>query len=201
MAFSKMSERGCRLGAWSLGLGLWLCMGGQLLLLYLDGKLTPAAALPLHLCGFNGVIALPALLKPRSSAREFLFFPGLPGALGALLFPCPARVTHQAWMNFFFMGLHALLAAAALYPRRERCPRPWGVLWWGNGLILSAMLANRLFDANFLFLRWAPAGTPLAFLHQWGRGGYLLAVEALLIAGILIRKKGNGMIASKHNKT
>lgn len=179
--------------AWGIGLGIYGCMGGQLFLLWRMGLLSPATALPLHLCSFSGLITLPVLLKRWQPGWEFLVYLGLPGALGALIFPSILQCPWQKWMDVFFMGLHALLVIGALLPlfvglRPRR--RPWGVLLGGNILVFMALCANRLFNANFLFLRTAPQGTPLVFLHRWGTWGYLLFLEGL--AALLVLKPGIG---------
>ena len=182
-------------------------MGGQLFLLWRMGSLTPQAALPLHLCSFNGVIALPVLLSKCSSGWEFMLFLGLPGALGALLFPCVVGCPWQGWMNLFFFGLHTLLVLAALLPlmvgmRPRRCP--WGAFLWGNGLVAMAMAANQRFNGNFLFLQSAPEGTPLAFLHRWGPWGYWMLLEALaaliLFAVNPLMSRGLQVLAVKKGK-
>ena len=181
---SPLTPSAYRKGALGMGAAIWLCMGGQLLLLWRADTLTAAAALPFHLCSFCGFITLPALMKKYRPLWEMMLFLGLPGALGALLFPCPAESPWQDLMNFCFLSLHCLLVIAPLLPlgvgmRPSRHPR--GALLWANALLLMAALANRLFDANFLFLRWAPPGTPLAFFHRWGAPGYVMWLEGLAV--------------------
>ena len=203
-----ISDKQYRAFAWGIGLGIYGCMGGQLFLLGQMGLLSPATALPLHLCSFCGAIALPVLVNRHQSGWEFLLLLGLPGALGALLFPSILQCPWQRWMDFFFMGLHTLLVIAALLPllagMRPR-PQPWGVLLWGNGLVLMALAANDLFRANFLFLQSAPWETPLVFFHQWGPWGYLLWLEALavlivLLAGLMIKSGLKPAIGKRKNR-
>ena len=104
--------------------------------------------------------------------------------MGALVFPCVLPCPWQRWMDFCFLSLHSLLViapflgwAAGLRPNSLL----WPVMAWGNVFLAAVLIVNQLTGANFLFLRAAPAGTPLVWLHQWGVGGYMLALEILAL--------------------
>ena len=55
-----------------------------------------------------------------------------------------------------------------------------------HALALPAWGINRLLGTDFLFLMAPPAGTPLEVVFSWGRIPYLLVLEALLGALLLV---------------
>jgi len=174
--------------AWGMGLSIYACMAGQLMLLWRMGAWDWRQALPLHLCSFMGLITLPVLLFRWRTGWGFGLLLGVPGALGALIYPCVLPCPWQGWMDFCFLSLHSLLViapflgwAAGLRPDGRLL---WPVMAWGNVFLAAVLIVNQLSGANFLFLRAAPAGTPLAWLHRGGVGGYILGLEMLAL-GIL----------------
>ena len=68
--------------------GAALCaMGGQLALLGVNGMLHLGTALPLHLCSLMGVLLYPALRCGSRRLWEISLYLGVPGGMGALMFP------------------------------------------------------------------------------------------------------------------
>ena len=74
--------------AWGLGLSLYACMAGQMILLWRMGAWDWRQALPLHLCSFVGVITLPVL---RFRWRTGWGFCLLLAALDGFLLSLPAQ--------------------------------------------------------------------------------------------------------------
>ncbi len=155
-------------------------MCAQLWLLRLDGMLSLATALPLHLCGLIGVLSPLLILRCPMWLYELSFFLGAPCALAVLLFPAVIVSSHQALMTSAFCRLHALIALAPVYFAAQGKPLPDDprrAFVIGNGYLLFVSAFNRVFGTNYLFLSNAPAGTPLEPLMQRGAPVYLLALE------------------------
>ena len=173
----------------ALGGGVWMGIAAQEALLLLAGPLTPATALPLHLCSITGLLTLPALLTRRDALLHILLYAGLPGAVLALLFPAVAQSPWPVSMAFFFCLTHGGIALAPLLPL---ClgwrPRPRGAAQSFLFLLtaaIAASVANRMTGGNYLFLAGPVAGTPLTALSQWGMGAYrllLVLLAALVMA-------------------
>lgn len=162
---------------------LALSMGTQLWLLKLDGLLTLETALPLHLCGLFGVLSIPMLLwgapAPLYEASVFL---AAPAAFCTLFFPAVIACSHPFWMRLAFTRLHVLLALMPLLFWRTGKPLPTDprrTFLLGNGYLLAIGAFNRAFHTNYLFLRAAPAGTPLSALFSRGAPFYIGALEML----------------------
>ena len=173
-------RRGLR---WALCAGLAASMAGQLLLLQLDGRLTLETAAPLHLCALSGLLCLPMLLSRSQALYSWMCFLGAPCALLALLFPAVAHSSRQLLMNLAFFSLHALILCAALWrAMKEPLPTdPRGVMVAANAWLVAVSAFNRFAGTNYLFLRSAPAGTPLQALAARGSGPYILALELLAL--------------------
>ena len=81
-----------------------------------------------------------------------------------------------------FLRLHALIAAVAVFLRAQKKPLPQDprkAFLLGNGFLILVACINDLFGSNYLFLRAAPSGTPLAFLIRPGYGIYIASLELL----------------------
>lgn len=162
--------------------GLAAAMCTQLLLLQLDGMLTPESALPLHLCSLFGVLSILMLWKTPDILHEALCFLGAPAAFLTLFFPAVVRCSHPQLMQAAFYQLHALIALTPLYFHRTGKPLPADprrTLVIGSGYLVLVCLINRLFGTNYLFLRAAPVGTPLEWLFRHGPAVYLCSLEML----------------------
>jgi hypothetical integral membrane protein (TIGR02206 family) len=165
-----------------LACGLLLSMASQLWLLQLDGLLDLRSGLPLHLCGFSALLCMLLCWRWEEHSFHFVVLLGLPGALLALVFPAAAVCSHPLWMRTAFIRLHALIPAVCLFLLAQKKPLPSDprrVFLLGNGLMLLAACTNALTGSNYLFLRAAPVGTPLAWLIRPGYGTYLAGLELL----------------------
>jgi len=167
-----------------LVLGLVSAMGTQLLLLRLDGLFTWKNALPLHLCSLFGVLTIPMLHHSCSLYKEAICFLGAPAAFLTLFFPAVIRCSHPMLMQVAFYQLHVLLSLIPLFFYRTGKPLPTDprrTLVLGSSYLVFICLFNRLFGTNYLFLRAAPAGTPLVWMFRRGTAFYLCALELLCI--------------------
>lgn len=137
-------------------------MVGQLLCLRADGLMNARTALPLHLCGFSGLLCLPAALGSASCAR-FLRRLGVIGALTALCFPAMLSTSHPMITALFFYLLHAFILFFPLAAPKKKGGRS-GALLIAALLLAGAALTDAVLGANYLFLRVIPTGTPFSFL-------------------------------------
>lgn len=174
-----------------LTFGLISAMGMQMLLLHLDGQLNLQTGLPLHLCGLFGILCIPLLWHTPAPLFEALVFLGAPAAAMALLFPAPSSSSHPLLIQWAFFQLHAILALTPLFFLRTGKPLPvcaHRALVLGNGYLVFVCAFNRIFQSNYLFLRLAPSGTPLALLFSRGSMFYLCSLELLcmLILSLLM---------------
>lgn len=154
----------------------------QLWLLRLDGQLTLATGLPLHLCGLMGVLSPLLIWACPAWLYELSFFLGAPCALLTLLFPAVIASSAPGLMSAAFYRLHALVALAPIFLLAQGKPPPTDArraFVLGNGYLLAVSAFNRLFETNYLFLRAAPRNTPLEPLLALGGGAYVLALEML----------------------
>ncbi|NCB05309.1 MAG: TIGR02206 family membrane protein [Clostridia bacterium] len=192
LATALMARRGLYRAGCALLCGmLAVSMGTQLWILGLNGLLSVDTALPLHLCSFSAVLALPMLLFKSQRLLAFELYLGAPGALLALCFPAMLQCEQQFWMAVSFYQLHALIVCAPLlllWSHPQPMPDdPRSTLVLGNAYLLLVSLFNRLFGTNYLFLRRAPLGTPLALWFDQGYGVYIFALEmaAMLLFTLL----------------
>lgn len=162
--------------------GLGISMFLQLLLLKLDNMLTLETALPLHLCGLFGVLSIPMLWHAPKPLWELSACLAAPAAFITLFFPAVIPCTHPKLMAFAFYQLHALVALTPVFLTCTGKPlptRPQRAFVLGNGYLLFISAFNCAFQTNYLFLRAAPAHTPLALLFSRGRVFYVCALELL----------------------
>lgn len=178
--------RGLRAVRMLTATGLALSMGGQIALLGLDGLLTVETGLPLHLCGLAGVVTIPLLWLGRGGALQaFLCYLAAPAAFATLFFPAVIRCSHPRLMAYCFLQLHVLLALSPLLFFRMQKPLRAGMrsaFLLGNGYLLFVYGFNCCFGTNYLFLRAAPAGTPLSLMMAHGTAAYIGSLEMLSMA-------------------
>lgn len=165
-----------------IALGLTGAMGTQIGLLWLDGLFTWQAVLPLHLCSLFGVLSVPALWHAPAAFVEAVCFLGAPGAFLTLFFPAAAQCAHPLLMQAAFYQLHVLVALmpSLFYGTGKPLPTdPKRTLIMSNGYLVLISMINRFFETNYLFLRAAPVGTPLAWMLDQGILFYLCTLEML----------------------
>lgn len=166
----------------AIALALALSMLTQLYLLWLDGLLTLETALPLHLCGLFGVLSIPMLWRAPNALYELSAFLAAPAAALTLLFPAVIQSSRPWLMQLAFYQLHVLVALTPVFLCKTGKPLPQNprrALVLGNGYLLAVAAFNRAAHTNYLFLRAAPADTPLAVLFARGGAFYVCALEML----------------------
>lgn len=201
----------------------YLSMLMQSALLIADNQWSVRTGLPLHVCGFSGVLTLPALTLKTPALSRFFRRAASPCALLALLFPAvyPTRFMLLGEISFFL--LHSLLLSLPLLlprektdakeffhfdsavpplektmhesayadkndasdPRRARETLPesdgaTGMYRLCLALLVMAITVNRVYQANYLFLRALPPGAPFDALNNCPEG--IRALTALALA-------------------
>ena len=182
-----------RATAATLSAGLTVSMGSQLWLLWLDGQLNLHTGLPLHLCGMMAVLCIPLCWFHWRAGYHLLLLLGLPGALLALCFPAMKDSSHPLLMQLAFTRLHALIVATAVFQWTQQKPPPFDArraYLLGNGFLLMVACINNLLGSNYLFLRAAPSGTPLAFLIRPGYDVYVASLELLCMLLMVFLRDG-----------
>lgn len=135
--------------------------------------------LPFHLCSINIWLIVIHAWKPGKLLDNFLYTVGIPGALAALLFPSWTRYPIANYMLWHSFTVHILLivypvvltVAGEIRPEPKMIPKTLGLLLAFGA---AAMAVNRIFDTNFMFLRYASKSNPLYWFettmgnHLWG---------------------------------
>lgn len=178
--------------------GAALCaMGGQLALLGVNGMLHLGTALPLHLCSLMGVLLYPALRCGSRRLWEISLYLGVPGGMGALLFPAILSCDQPMLMAFCFHLLHCTVVIGPWLPLSLGWrPRPSGAAVAFGFLFLHACVAlslNHLAGTNYLFLNLPVAGTPLAALGGGSHGAYVASLGAMAAALLCLE----GLLAAR----
>lgn len=170
-------------------------------ILALQGRF--AEAIPMHLCSIASIAAMFVSIGARGSALDFLWYLGMPGATLALLFPAPAISRWQALFNASYMLTHALIliipALAMLggaWPRRGRALRMMLLL---QVIAVTAGMINRALGTDFLFLSAPPVGTPLVSVYRQGYAAYVLTLEGLMFALVLLMQAVRKRVGPEQN--
>ena len=178
------SRKGWRWFPAVLMVGLLVSMGGQLVCLARDGRLSLETAGPFHLCGFSALLCLPLLVRPSGALLAWQLYLGAPCAMLALCFPAIVDSGWPMLMAASFFRLHVLILCATVWTAARRAAQskplpsdPSGVLVAVNVYAVGVSVLNRVLNANYLFLRQAPVGTPLETLAARGAAGYVAALE------------------------
>lgn len=177
-----------RVVRWAAAALLGASMACTITLVILDGKDLLRTLLPLHLCSLSAFIALFGLLTDSRGFYHFGWYLGMPGAFLALIFPAVEPSSWPLAMTTTFMLTHALVAFYPLLMLAQgKAPAPaaaGGVLLMGNVFLLVVYVVDKLLNANYMFLLWAPTGTPLAWMAGLGRPGYFACLELGAVLGI-----------------
>ena len=146
--------------------------------------------LPLHLCSINIFLIAYHAWKPNDTIGSFLYTVCIPGAIAALLFPTWTELPVWNFMHLHSTTIHILLT---MYPmvlavngqlkiEVKRIPKCLLLL---AGLAVVALIANLIFDTNFMFLMKAEPGNPLyVFQQMWG--SHLLGFPVLITAVLAV---------------
>ena len=146
--------------------------------------------LPLHLCSINIFLIAFHAFKPLKFLDNFLYTLCIPGAAAALLFPTWATLPAANFMHLHSFTIHILLAAypivlltaGEIKPQLRYLPKVFLLL---AGFAAVALAANLLLDANFMFLMYPEAGTPLCWFED-NLGNHLIGYPVIGIAVVLV---------------
>ncbi|HKZ33192.1 MAG TPA: TIGR02206 family membrane protein [Vicinamibacteria bacterium] len=137
-----------------------------------EGWLSWKTLLPLELCDAALVLAVLALLRPRQTPAEIVYFWAGSGTVLAMLTP-ELPWGFPRWEFVVFFGLHGLVLAAALVlvfglGLRPRPMAAWRTLGITAGWTAFVGVVNLLLGTNFMYLRHKPTvATPLDWMGPW----------------------------------
>lgn len=125
-----------------------------------------ARHMPLHLCGIMIFVEAIAVFSNRAFFKEFSYAIGLPAAAMALITPEPSGYPFWNIQYLQSIFVHALLALIPLLwicgdgfkPNIRALPKNLALL---AGLAAFCFGLNFLLDSNYMFVRYAPADTPI----------------------------------------
>lgn len=146
--------------------------------------------LPLHLCSINIFLIAVYVFRPSHALANFLYAACLPGALAALLTPTWQTLPVGNFMYLHSTSVHYLLALFPLLLLTSgELRRDWRTIPKSLALLCALAVPIGILDAalgvNFMFLNWAPEGTPLVWFEtHWG--SHLLGFPVLLTAVLAV---------------
>ena len=181
----KMPGPGRRLHRASAWLLLFTQLGRAAILIALG--IYDRGWLPLHLCTLSVYLCFIHMLRPKPSLGQFIYAFSLPGAAFAMAFPDWADyplwhfVSLSCFLLHFFLLLYPI-TALALGEIRINIRRFPGSLALMLSFALPIWTLNKLLGTNYMFLNWAPPGTPLELFAPLGPNGYLVGFIPLATA-------------------
>lgn len=157
-------------------------------MLLIGGNFEPTY-LPLHLCSINIFLIAIHAWRPSATLSNFLYTVCIPGAIAALLFPSWTKLPVLNFMHLHSSTIHiqlvmyplVLAVNGVLKPSAKGIPECLGLLVILAGV---ALVANLIFDTNFMFLMEADKGNPLyAFEQLFGNHliGFPILISAVLV--------------------
>jgi len=160
----------------------------KMVILFIGGNYA-ANYLPLHLCSVNIFLIAWHAWKPNEMLSNFLYTVCIPGALAAILFPSWTKLPLLNFMHIHSFTIHielmlypmVLALCGVLKPSARGIPKCLLLLVM---LAAIALVANLIFDTNFMFLMSAEKGNPLEFFESVF-GNHLIGFP-ILIAAILV---------------
>ena len=156
----------------ALAVGIVGLLAFELAVAAREGWLEWKTLLPLELCDAALVLAVLALLRPRQTLAEIVYFWAGSGTVLAMATP-ELPWGFPRWEFVVFFGLHGLVLAAALVlvfglGLRPRPAAAWRTLGITAGWAAFVGLVNLLLGTNFMYLRHKPTvATPLDWMGPW----------------------------------
>lgn len=149
-----------------------------------------AAYLPLHLCSINIFLIAIHAWRPSVMLSNFLYTVCIPGAMAALLFPSWTKLPVLNFMHLHSSTIHiqlvmyplVLAVNGVLKPSAKGIPKCLALLVLLAGV---ALVANLIFDTNFMFLMEAEKGNPLYVFEQIF-GNHLIGFPILITAVLVV---------------
>lgn len=158
-------------------------------MLLIGGNFEPAY-LPLHLCSINIFLIAIHAWHPTTMLSNFLYTVCIPGAMAALLFPSWTKLPVLNFMHLHSSTIHiqlvmypmVLAVNGVLKPSAKGIPKCLALLVLLAGV---ALVANLIFDTNFMFLMEAEKGNPLYVFEQIF-GNHLIGFPILITAVLVV---------------
>lgn len=145
------------------------------------GRWSLSSSLPLELCSISLLVAIALLWTGNRRLYMFVFFAGIGGAIQAIGTPVlDVGFPHFRYFHFFYTHIGIILTALYFTWIKGYRPTFRGIM--STMIVLNILLpfiffVNRIFDANYMFLRMKPEnGSLLDVLgpYPW----YILSLEA-----------------------
>jgi hypothetical integral membrane protein (TIGR02206 family) len=158
--------------------------------LLLQGRWSPAIALPVQLCDIGGFVAAAALWWRKPLLVEIAYFWGLGGTLQALLTPDLRDQHFPGFPYLQFYVTHAAIVLAALFlviglRLRPRAGSVLRIFFLTLAFAAAVGLVDVVTGGNYMYLRQIPpGGSLLNFMGPWPwyiLTGVVLAFVALLV--------------------
>ena len=149
--------------------------------------------LPLHICSLASYAVFAHMLFAEKSVilSELLFFPFLPGAVCALLFPDWTMYPPCSFFSSAGFLVHGAIVIYILLCLSERITTP-SVHRWPIVIVFLVLYAgiiipfDRAFGVNYGFLNTASPGSPLVWLADtFGAGGGYYASYGAVVLGAM----------------
>ena len=174
----------------------------KMVMLFIGGRYTPSY-LPLHLCSINIFLIAIHAWHPTEMLSNFLYTVCIPGTIAALLFPSWTKLPVLNFMHLHSTTIHielvmyplVLAVNGVLKPSAKGIPKCLLLLVCLAGV---ALVANLIFDTNFMFLMEAEPGNPL-YLFEQAFGNHLIGFP-ILIAAVLVVMYVPMELYRKHRK-
>lgn len=151
------------------------------------GHYSIAEMLPLHLCTMSVIVEFAAVISKNLILKEFSYAVSLPGAVASIITPLMGPYPFCSYYYLEFAATHTILVTLPLLwilvdgfrPDFHRLPACFAILVAFAG---AAAIVNRAIGSNYMFIRYAPKGTPLEIFEKWcGTPGYLIPTILLLL--------------------
>jgi len=152
----------------------------------LIGHYSVLEMLPLHLCTMSVIVEFAAVISENVILKEFSYAVSLPGAVASIITPLMGPYPLFSYYYLEFAVTHTVLVTLPLLwifvdgfrPDFRRLPYCFAILL---GFAAAAAIVNRALGSNYMFLNYAPSGTPLETFEKWcGTPGYLFPTILLL---------------------
>lgn len=164
----------------------------EILYRYSEGRLN-IGTLPLHLCSVSVYLIIVFELKPNRFSEGALFFPGLPGAVCANLFPDWTSYPPFSLLSVIGFLSHLTIICHILYNIRTGRIVPRLRLLFFSVLFITLYSAvmipfDNRFGVNYGFLLRPAPGSPLEIIDSIFsfRNGYIIGYAAVMLLSAAI---------------
>ena len=149
----------------------------------IKGQWSVKIHLPLHLCAVMAYLSAAMLITRNKRLYEFIYFPGMCGAIQAVFTPSLENFGFPHFLYFQTFIIHGAIILAALYMTivEKYRPRPASFIRVIIGMNIYMLIiggVNRLLGSNYMFIAHKPDFPSLLdVLGPWPL--YILSLEAV----------------------